>query len=37
MSISRTATLEPDGYLEGLSDIMSEWTEPEDEKAWRDL
>ena len=37
MSISRTATREPDAYLEGLSDIMSEWAEPEDEKAWCDL
>ena len=26
-----------DGYLEGLSGIMNEWSEPEDEEAWRDL
>ena len=25
------------GYLEGLSGAMSEWSEPEDEKTWRDL
>lgn len=26
-----------DGYLQGLSGVMSEWSEPEDEDAWRDL
>ncbi len=27
----------PDGYLLGLSEVLSEWTAPEDEAAWRDL
>ena len=26
-----------DDYLEGLSEVMSEWRSPEDEEAWRDL
>ena len=26
-----------DGYLESLSHVMTEWSEPEDEEAWRDL
>ena len=26
-----------DGYLQGLSEILSEWVSPEDEEAWRDL
>lgn len=26
-----------DDYLEGLSEVMSEWVSPEDEEAWRDL
>ena len=28
---------ERDEYLEGLSEVMSEWRSPEDEEAWRDL
>ncbi len=30
-------TRSPDGYLEGLSETMNEWSEPDDEEAWRDL
>ncbi len=30
-------TRSSDGYLEGLSETMNEWSEPEDEEAWRDL
>ena len=26
-----------DDYPQGLSEILSEWTSPEDEEAWRDL
>ncbi len=26
-----------DDYLQGLSEVMSEWASPEDEEAWRDL
>ncbi len=26
-----------DDYALGLSKVLSEWTSPEDEKAWRDL
>ena len=26
-----------DDYLQGLSEILSEWASPEDEEAWRDL
>ncbi len=26
-----------DAYLQGLSEILSEWVSPEDEKAWREL
>ena len=26
-----------DDYLQGLSEVLSEWTSPEDEEAWRDL
>ena len=24
-------------YLQGLSEVLSEWVSPEDEEAWRDL
>ena len=30
-------TRDSDGYLEGLSGVMNEWSEAEDEAAWRDL
>jgi len=30
-------TSECDEYLQGLSELMSEWASPEDEEAWRDL
>ena len=33
----RKVTPGRDDYLEGLSEVMSEWRSPEDEKAWRDL
>ena len=33
----RKVTPERDEYLEGLSEVMSEWCSPEDEEAWRDL
>ena len=26
-----------DDYLQGLSQVLSEWVSPEDEEAWRDL
>lgn len=26
-----------DDYLQGLSEVMSEWASPEDEEAWRAL
>ena len=26
-----------DDYLQGLSEVLSEWISPEDEEAWRDL
>lgn len=26
-----------DHYLQGLSEVLSEWVSPEDEEAWRDL
>ncbi len=26
-----------DDYLQGLSEVLSEWASPEDEEAWRDL
>ena len=26
-----------DDYLQGFSEVMSEWASPEDEEAWRDL
>ena len=35
--VLRKVELAPDLYLEGISDVMSEWTSPEDEDAWRDL
>ena len=31
------ARISEDDYLEGLSSLMNEWTEPEDEEAWRNL
>ena len=30
-------TPERNDYLQGLSEVMSEWRSPEDEEAWRDL
>ncbi len=30
-------TRDSDGYRTGLSEVMHEWSEPEDEAAWRDL
>ena len=35
--IVRKVAPRPDGYLQGLSETMTEWTSPEDEEAWRDL
>ncbi len=26
-----------DDYLQGLSEVLSEWASPEDEEVWRDL
>ena len=26
-----------DNYLKGLSEVLDEWSSPEDEEAWRDL
>ena len=26
-----------DDYLQGLSEVLSEWISPKDEEAWRDL
>lgn len=26
-----------DNYLKGLSEVLNEWSSPEDEEAWRDL
>ena len=35
--VVRKVRSDSDGYLEGLTSIMSEWDSPEDEAAWRDL
>ena len=35
--VVRKVTPGQDGYLQGLSEVMSEWASPEDEEAWRDL
>ena len=33
----RKVVPDADGYLRGLTSILSEWDSPEDEAAWRDL
>ena len=35
--VVRKVTPGRDDYLQGLSEVMSEWASPEDEEAWRDL
>ena len=35
--VVRKVTPGRDGYLQGLSEVLSEWISPEDEAAWRDL
>ena len=35
--VVRKVTPGRDDYLQGLSEVMSEWASPEDEDAWRDL
>ena len=33
----RKVTERQDDYLQALSEVMSEWSSPEDDEAWRDL
>lgn len=33
----RKVTGRQDDYLQALSEVMSEWSSPEDDEAWRDL
>ena len=35
--VVRKVTPGLDDYLQGLSEVLSEWASPEDEEAWRDL
>ena len=35
--VVRKVVSEEDGYLKGLSQVLSEWVSPEDDEAWRDL
>ena len=35
--VVRKVTPVQDDYLRGLSEVLGEWTSPEDEAAWRDL
>ena len=35
--VVRKVTPGQDDYLQGLSEVMSEWASLEDEEAWRDL
>ena len=35
--VVRKVIPEEDGYLEGISEVLSEWVSPEDDEAWRDL
>ena len=35
--VVRKVTPGRDDYLQGFSEVMSEWRSPEDEEAWRDL
>lgn len=35
--VVRKVTPGQDDYLQGLSEVLSEWISPEDEAAWRDL
>lgn len=35
--VVRKVTSGGDDYLQGLSQVLSEWVSPEDEEAWRDL
>ena len=35
--VVKRVTPHADGYLEGLTSVMHEWAESEDEEAWRDL
>ena len=34
--VHKVTTVQND-YLQGLSEVLSEWVSPEDEEAWRDL
>ena len=35
--VVRKVTPGQDDYLQGLSEVLSEWVSPEDEEAWREL
>ena len=35
--VLRKVVFDADGYLQGLTAVLSEWDSPEDEAAWRDL
>ncbi|MXW34311.1 MAG: AbrB/MazE/SpoVT family DNA-binding domain-containing protein [Chloroflexi bacterium] len=35
--VLRKVASEADGYLQGLTAVLSEWDSPEDEAAWRGL
>ena len=35
--VVRKVTPGRDEYLQGFSEVLSEWISPEDEEAWRDL
>ena len=35
--VVRRVVPEEDGYLKGLSQVLSEWVSPDDDEAWRDL
>ena len=35
--VLRKVVSDADGYLQGLTAVLSEWDSPEDEAAWRDL
>ena len=35
--VVRKVTRGRDDYLQALSEVMSEWSSPEDDEAWRDL
>ena len=35
--VVRKVTPGQEDYLQGLSEVLSEWVSPEDEEAWREL